>query len=303
MSQAAKPRSKPATKRTASPERASRARQRLRLIDACISALYEHGPSRTTIDKVVSIAEMSPGIVNFYFETKAALLVACLEHLAQEFEMQVMRPVQASQSDPAAALDRLVELYLDPEIASPRKVSVWYAFWGEATSRAEYTAICGKRDLAFAEMVRSLIAARIAARKDRDVDADAVALGLIGCLEMLWQEIAFRDECDIDRAGQRRRGQAYLRSVFPPRGVMASAAPPAPLPASIHGHDLILAGQLSLAGVDAAPLHTVSGECYLLAHPPNPARKAYSSAPHAPAIAPSKLRLAISQDLTGSPLS
>ena len=36
------------------PERASRLRQRQRLIDACISALHLHGPSHTTVEKVVA---------------------------------------------------------------------------------------------------------------------------------------------------------------------------------------------------------------------------------------------------------
>jgi AcrR family transcriptional regulator len=79
-------------------ERRLRQRQRLRLIEACISALHQYGPSRTTIDKVVTIADMSPGIVNFYFDTKAALLVAALEHLAVEFEASVLAPVEALRS-------------------------------------------------------------------------------------------------------------------------------------------------------------------------------------------------------------
>jgi len=234
--------------RVSPPERASRPRQRLRLIEACISALAEHGPSRTTIDKVVAIADMSPGIVNFYFDTKAALLVACLEHLAQEFEERVMAPILALRTDPAAALDRMIELYLDPDIASPRKVSVWYAFWGEAASRGEYFAICGKRDLAFAELTRDLVAARITARGEAGQDADALALGLIGCLEMQWQDIAFRDEKDIDRDAQRRRCRAYLTSIFPPRRADITAAAPA------TGHDLLVAARLMLAGIPAAVL-------------------------------------------------
>ena len=71
---------------TSVPERASRARQRQRLIDACISALHIHGPSRTTVEKVVALADMSPGIVRFYFDSKDAMLVASLAYLAAEFE-------------------------------------------------------------------------------------------------------------------------------------------------------------------------------------------------------------------------
>src|SRR5271168_4836720 len=197
------------------PEKALRIRQRQRLIDACISALHQYGPSSTTIEKVVTIADMSPGIVNFYFETKAAMLVAALEHLAVEFEREVLVPVGALREDPARALALLIDLYLDPELASPRKVSVWYAFWGEANSRQEYHDICGKKDEGFATLVQDLIARLIARTGQSGLDVDGVALGLIGALEILWQNIAFQDEADVDRVAYKRRCRAFLRSVFP----------------------------------------------------------------------------------------
>ena len=108
-------------------------RQRQRLIDACITALHLYGPTGATVARVVAIAKLSPGIVRFYFRSKAAMLVASLQFLATEFEERVVTPVVALRGQPALALQRLVELYFDPDIASPRKVAVWYAFWGEAT--------------------------------------------------------------------------------------------------------------------------------------------------------------------------
>jgi TetR/AcrR family transcriptional repressor of bet genes len=243
-------------------EKLSRVRQRQKLIEACISALYVHGPSRTTIDKVVAVADMSPGIVNFYFETKAALLVAALEFLAEEFEDRVLAPLAAYRDRPVQGLLQLITLYLDPDIASPRKVSVWYAFWGEASSRTEYYAICGKRDEAFAELVRDLVGRLIEQNRTAHLDADAVALGLIGALEMIWQEIAFHDEADLDRDAARLRCVAYLRSVFPgdfgdtggqPAG--SAAAPVAAWhdisrPAS-QAYEMLVAAELTLAGVPA----------------------------------------------------
>jgi len=195
--------------------RASRERQRQRLIDACISALHVYGPSNTTVEKVVAIARMSPGIVRFYFESKAAMLVASLEYLAAEFEDLLIVPVGQMRATPVAALERLVEIYLGPEVASARKVSVWYSFWGEASSRQEYFDICGTRDERFELLVRELIGRLIDDAQARHLDADAIALGLIGVLEMLWQSYAFQTESTIDRAGARRRCMAYLRSVFP----------------------------------------------------------------------------------------
>jgi len=199
----------------ASPGRATRLRQRQRLIDACISALHIHGPSRTTVEKVVSIADLSPGIVRFYFDSKAAMLVASLEYLAAEFEERVLLPVSQLRHSPVRALELLVDLYLDPEIASPRKVSVWYSFWGEASSRQEYYDICGKKDEDFAALVRELIERLIVQSGAVHLDADGIALGLIGVLEILWQSFAFQSEASIDRAASRARSLTYLRSVFP----------------------------------------------------------------------------------------
>jgi TetR/AcrR family transcriptional repressor of bet genes len=195
--------------------RNAHSRQRQRLIDACISALHIYGPSRTTVEKVVAIAKMSPGIVRFYFASKAAMLVASLQFLAAEFEQQLLVPVTRLKSTPVAALELMVALYLDPEIASPRKVSVWYAFWGEASSRQEYYDICGQKDEGFAALVRELVERLIIETSQPQLDADGIALGLIGALEMLWQDFAFRTEADIDRAAAKRRVMAYLRSIFP----------------------------------------------------------------------------------------
>jgi phenylpropionate dioxygenase-like ring-hydroxylating dioxygenase large terminal subunit len=199
----------------AAPERASRIRQRQRLIDACISALHIYGPSRTTVERVVALADMSPGIVRFYFESKAAMLIASLEFLASEFEQRVQLPVARLKHTPVRALELLVELYLDPDIASPRKVSVWYSFWGEASSRQEYLQICGKNDEDFEALVRELMQRMIEESGERHLDADGVALGLMGALEVLWQSIAFQTEANIDRRAAKRRTLNYLRSIFP----------------------------------------------------------------------------------------
>jgi TetR/AcrR family transcriptional repressor of bet genes len=228
--------------------RASSARQRLRLINACISALHIHGPSRTTVEKVVAIAGMSPGIVRFYFASKAAMLVASLEYLAAEFEQRVLTPVMQLRAEPVRALTLLVDLYLDPDIASPRKVSVWYSFWGEASSRQEYYDICGKKDERFADLVRELVGRLIREAGAAQLDTDGVALGLIGALEILWQDFAFQTEERIDRAAARRRCLAYLRSVFPEQFGAASAAA-APDPAALQVSTLpLFNGLWQLAG-------------------------------------------------------
>jgi TetR/AcrR family transcriptional repressor of bet genes len=232
--------------------RTRRLRQRQRLIDACIAALHLYGPSRTTVEKVVAIADLSPGIVRFYFDSKAAMLVASLGYLAAEFEERVLVPVERLKDSPVHALEVLVDLYFDPQIASTRKISVWYSFWGEASSRQEYLEICGKKDEDFAALVRELIERLIGESGARHLDADGVALGLIGVLEVWWQGLAFQNEANIDRAAARERSRAYLRSVFP--GSFPAPSSSAPTPA------LAPAGPLPAWAYASAPLLALERE-------------------------------------------
>lgn len=230
-----------------------RQRQRQRLIDACISALHIYGPSRTTVEKVVALADLSPGIVRFYFDSKAAMLVASLEHLAAEFGERVLIPVARLKDTPVQALRLLVNLYLDADIASPRKVSVWYAFWGEASARQEYQDICGKKDEEFAALVRELMERMIAVSGASHLDADAVALGLIGVLEVLWQGIAFQSEANIDRSAAVARSLRYLHSMFPgqfneavrsaPESTAGAAAGADRLPPQAYRDEALLAAE------------------------------------------------------------
>ncbi len=138
------------------------------------------------------------------------MLLASLAYLAAEFEERVMVPVAQLRETPVAALERLVDLYLDSDIASPRKVSVWYSFWGEASSRQEYYDICGRKDEDFAALVRDLVAGVVAMSGAAHLDTDGIALGLIGALEVLWQGIAFQSEADIDREAARQQSMGFF---------------------------------------------------------------------------------------------
>jgi nitrite reductase/ring-hydroxylating ferredoxin subunit len=64
-------------------------------------------------------------------------------------------------------------------------------------------------------LVRELIERLIIETSQPHLDSDGIALGLIGVLEILWQDFAFRTEAGIDRVAAKRRAMAYLRSIFP----------------------------------------------------------------------------------------
>ena len=77
--------------------------KRQQLVAATIQTISEFGLSNTTIAKVTKRAEMSAGIINFYFENKEKLLLGTLEALSQEFRTTLEQSIEKAN----APMDRL----------------------------------------------------------------------------------------------------------------------------------------------------------------------------------------------------
>jgi TetR/AcrR family transcriptional repressor of bet genes len=193
---------------------AGAAQTRAAILRAVAEVIARHSLSGTTVERVAEAAGVAPGTVILHFRRKEALLIEALEHLAQEFEQSRRRALAAAGDDPAAALEQLVDVALDPEVSEPAKVAVWYAFWGEAAARNVYLERVGALDDNYrADVVR--ICTELRRRGGyAQVDAEAAALGLIGLVDYLWQEIMVAGD-RFDRARARRTVRAYLGTVFP----------------------------------------------------------------------------------------
>ena len=100
----------------------TRNRRRRQLIDATIRTIAGHGLSRVTLAKVADAANMSPGIVNFYFKSKEQLLLETLSELQQEYETKVKRAI-ASADGPAQTLLLLIDAHFDP--AGAKRLTTW----------------------------------------------------------------------------------------------------------------------------------------------------------------------------------
>ncbi|MGH8249058.1 MAG: Rieske 2Fe-2S domain-containing protein, partial [Gammaproteobacteria bacterium] len=195
------------------------------LMEATVRAIHIHGLSKLTLAKIAGLAGLTAGTVNFHFASKESLLLATLKHLAEEFDLAIQQALASAGSDPAMCLRALVDANLEIKLADPRKIAVWYAFMSEASSREDYQRICDDRDSAYyrsvLELCRSIAASQPA---DRRSDAEAVAYGLVGLLDLIWQEILFSGP-EFDSESARRRCTAYLASVFPGVFPMPGAAP------------------------------------------------------------------------------
>ena len=193
---------------------ASAGQTRAAILDATIEVIARHSLSGTTVERVAVAAGVAPGTVILHFKRKEALLIETLGHLAQEFDQARRAALAGAAHDPVGALNRLIDVNFDPKVSDPARVAVWYAFWGEAGSRSVYLERAGAIDDSYhADLVR-ICGELIAGGGYAHLDAEAAALGLIGTIEYLWQDIMVAGR-RFDRARARRTVRAYLANLFP----------------------------------------------------------------------------------------
>ena len=149
----------------------------------CIDKL---GLSQTTLARIAERVGISQGNVVFHFQSKEALLDQTLRHLNNEYRCNWLAAIAASRPDAYSQLRALIESSFTPKIFNRRKISVWFAFWGESRSRPTYMRICGDNDKAFSDQLLALCQA-IETESTARLSAQTAALSLEGMIDGLWQ--------------------------------------------------------------------------------------------------------------------
>lgn len=183
------------------------------LVSATIDCIFQYGLQNTTVAKVTSAARLSAGIINFYFSSKDKLLLGVLESVRDEFCDALTHSQQPGDS-PVEILNKLIDIHFDPEVSSPRKIAVWHAFSSASRHRADYTKICGEFDQQLEQLLISQFEQLRGLSKQWQYHPRALALGLTGILDSLWQENLYNPE-SFDPAAARQQCYEYLGSLFP----------------------------------------------------------------------------------------
>ena len=115
--------------------------RRQQLIDATIDSISKRGLSGTTLDDVAKGAKLSHGVVNFHFDSKETLYDETLGYLAREHYLLWHHSMLHAGEDSSHQLAAIVEADFDSKTCSPKKLAVWFAFWGQAKYRPNYLKI------------------------------------------------------------------------------------------------------------------------------------------------------------------
>ena len=188
--------------------------RRQQLIEATIDSIAVRGISGTTMSTVTEGAGLSVGIVNFHFESKQKLFEETLVFLAREHH-DFWRDAYADAGLTAQEkLLAIVDAHFHPELCTRKKLSVWYAFFGEAGRRKVYRALIDEIDDERYDISTGLCA-QIIAEGGYDVPpARVIARTLEGLYDGLQLNILMYPG-SYSRKQARDQIRAYLASVFP----------------------------------------------------------------------------------------
>lgn len=159
---------------------------RKQLIEATIESIAVHGFNKTTLSTVTRIANMSHGIINFHFQSKDLLLMEALKYLVDEHLNHWQAGLAKANNTPEDKLIALIATDFDEKIANPRRLAVWFAYWGEVNNRPAYQKIADSKDAQRHQQMERLCEDLKKAGDYEHLDSQAFATNLEALIDGLW---------------------------------------------------------------------------------------------------------------------
>ena len=156
-----------------------KAERRQQLIDATIRCIAQQGLSAITLQMVTREAGLSVGIANLHFQSKHNLLRETLRFVAEEYhggQIQIMEG--AAIVNLGERLDALLDFQLGRGVTQRQKMSVWFAYYGEAGARPVYQKIVATSDRLAAQKLEALFVEIIKEGGYAGSDARELAIGV-----------------------------------------------------------------------------------------------------------------------------
>ncbi len=188
--------------------------RRRQLIEATIDGISRKGFTELKIADVAATAGLSVGIVNFYFKSKDALLIATLKHLVDDYEQHMQSVLTKAGKSAAAQIDAMIEADFARTHANRKHVTVWYAFWGETRWRPEFLKLCTDLSTSFHKSTTASFQALIDEGAYEKLDASLIARAFNAMIDGLWLDMLLNPK-QTDRDTAKASVRVFLGGLFP----------------------------------------------------------------------------------------
>lgn len=192
-----------------------RAERRQQLIDATIRCIAQRGLSAVTLQMVTRDAGLSVGIANLHFQSKDNLLKETLRFVAEEYHGGQIAIMEGSDiADLGDRLDALLDFQLGRGVTQRQKMSVWFAYYGEAGARPVYQKIVATSDRLAAQKLEALFVEIIKEGGYAGSDARELAIGYSALIDGLHLGLLVTPR-ELSKRCARAVARDYLRRAFP----------------------------------------------------------------------------------------
>ena len=188
--------------------------RRVQLIEATIECIAKHGIVGTTLAKVTEVAGLSLGLVNFHFASKECLFEETLRFVANEHRAQWQKGIKSKNLSDADRFLAIIDSFFHPHICSRKKLSVWFAFFGEAANRSTYRTIVADIDEERHQESMQLIRGFAADGNSVGIDPIFVSLTLEALVDGLWLNMLIYPE-NFSRDQSKNQVRRVLALMFP----------------------------------------------------------------------------------------
>ncbi len=198
-------------------------RSRQKLLTATINSIAKRGFADTTLARVAEGAGLSRGIVNFHFRSKDALFLEALKFLSREYQAAWARAFDEAGPSAAEKLEAVLMVDFEPPLSNRNRIAVWFAFYGEATSRPTYMATCTERDDVLYHALGELCRTIIEDGGYRNLEPERIVEGLSAMGNGLWLDLLISPH-NSDLEKSKETIGVYLRTLFPKHFPIANRA-------------------------------------------------------------------------------
>ena len=192
------------------------ARRRGQIIEATLELIVRHGLAATTLATVAEEAGLSQGVTVFYFKNKRTLLAETLRWHYEDYCNLWQAALDAAPGDPVSRIVAMVGADFEPAICNRRTLTLWHAFWGEATARPLFATIAESYDRERAAALRRQCEAAEGLLDAAVWTPADLALSIDSLTDGLWLRMHLEPEA-MSNADARRVAARFVAGAFPAR--------------------------------------------------------------------------------------
>lgn len=120
------------------------------------AALHELGYARTSLRDVAASADLSLGMVHYYFEDRADLIVYCVRRYKDAF-IQDLRRVLEPDAPPSTKAARLAEALTSAVIENWQRHTLWYDIRAQALFDSRFREAVAQIETELKDLVRNIL--------------------------------------------------------------------------------------------------------------------------------------------------